>query len=291
MSLPGLVRAVVAALVLSTVVGGRAEAAEPPQSAIIAPTSGSRVEVGEPVLVLGSGDYWRQWSERVTEFQVSFDGGETWEWGHYSGSSGSENTPVRYSWAYDFTPTEPGVYTIVSRVNTDTVYGAISAPTTLYVGVPAPAPSGSCAPCRLDLGPRNPNRYDDEGRSVSVGLRFSVDRPGFITGIEHGQEETANLAHLWRSDGTLLAQQRVAGGGRNLPFPTPVAVVPGEEYVVDLTLFGGRYVSHDALHTATLLQSPFIVPAQGGVYAYDEQFPNLSWHDSNYVVTPVFRTS
>ncbi|MEV0678692.1 DUF4082 domain-containing protein [Actinosynnema sp. NPDC050436] len=157
--------------------------------------------------------------------------------------------------------------------------------------MPAPIPTGACTPCTPDLGPRNANRWEDENRRVTLGLRFSVDRPGFITGIRHGQDPSTHLARLWRSDGTVLASRRIAGGGGNdWTFPSPVAVSPGQEYVVDISLFG-PYVSHHTLHTATLRQSPFIVPPHAGVHAYDEQFPTSTWHDSNYLVSPVFTSS
>ncbi|MEO6088041.1 MAG: DUF4082 domain-containing protein [Umezawaea sp.] len=274
--------AAAAALVLSS---GTAHAADQvPQSHIYTPTNGVRAEVGESVLVTGGG-YDGNQSDTLRDYQVSVDGGETWNSGYRTATVplSGETGITQALWAYVFTPEEPGIYTIVSRVNTDTVNGQVSAPRTLYVGVTAPA-LPSCYQCSFYS--ENPYEYDDEGQPVELGLRFRVDRPGVVTRIiTSWNSYEASRVRLWRADGTLLADQAVTGVYAD-PFPTPVPVVPGEEYVASFTSWRGLYRSSQNTFPATIIRTPFIVPAHAGVYSYDLGFPTETWHDSYYWVTP-----
>ncbi|MFI9008276.1 DUF4082 domain-containing protein [Actinosynnema sp. NPDC053489] len=274
-----------AAVVLSA---GTAHAADrPPQSHIYTPTTGGQVEVGEPVQVTGGGyDGYR--ADTVRAYEVSVDGGQTWESGYRTGTAplGGESGITQALWAYAFTPEEPGVYTIVSRVDTDTAIGAVSAPTTLYVGVPAPAPGfipGLCYQCGFST--ENPAVWADEGVPLELGLRFRVDRPLSVTHISTWRQGSEALrVRLWRGDGTLLADRPATG-----TFPTPVPVEPGVEYVASFTTPNGRYATTEDVFPATVVKAPLVLPAHAGVYSYDGGFPTESWHDSHYWVSPAFQ--
>ena len=174
-----LVAAVAALLVFS----GTAHAtAQLPQSQIYTPSNNGQVEVGEPVLISGGGWDQNYGPNLLEAYEVSFDGGSTWEPGYRTAvvRLGGETGIIQALWAYEFTPQEPGVYTIVSRVNTDTLFGQVSAPRTLYVGVPAPS-LGACYWCVF----RTDHPYEDvvEWRRVELGVRFRVDRPGTVSWV------------------------------------------------------------------------------------------------------------
>lgn len=280
-------KVLVAAAAALLLFSGTAHAAAPlPQSHLYTPSNGGQVEVGESVLISGGG-YEQTGPDALQDYEVSVDGGATWNSGYRTAivRLGGETGIMQALWAYVFTPEEPGVYTIVSRVNTDTVYGQVSAPRTLYVGVPAPAPGG-CYRCVFYS--QNPVEDVVEGRSVELGLRFRVDRPGSVTKIVTSWNVyQASRVRLWRGDGTLLADQRVSGSHAD-PFPTPVPVVPGEEYVASFTSWLGVYQTSENMFPATVVHAPFILPAHAGVYSYDGGFPTQTWNDSHYWVTPEF---
>ncbi|QQQ73831.1 DUF4082 domain-containing protein [Saccharothrix sp. 6-C] len=274
-----------AALLLSA---GTAHAADrPPQAHLYTPTTGGQVEVGEPVLVTGGGyDGYR--ADTLQDYQVSVDGGQTWDSGYRTGTVplGGESGVTQALWAYVFTPQDPGVYTIVGRVNTDTAIGDPSAPRTLYVGVPAPTPGfipGLCYQCGFHT--EQPAVPVDEGLPLELGLRFRVDRPLSITHISTWRNgETPSAVRLWRGDGTLLAA--LPNGG---VFPTPVPVEPGVEYVASFTSPRGRYATTEDVFPATVVKAPLVLPAHAGVYSYDGGFPTETWHDSHYWVSPLFQ--
>ncbi|MFD5830087.1 DUF4082 domain-containing protein [Lentzea sp. NPDC060358] len=278
-------KVVVTAAAVVLALSGTAHAAEQlPQSHLYTPSNGGHVEVGESVVVSGGGyDGYRP--DTLRDYEVSVDGGSTWGAGHRTATVplGGETGVVQALWTYVFTPREPGVYTIVSRVNTDTVVGQVSAPRTLYVGVPAPAP-GPCYQCSFYT--HSPSYDEAENLRVELGLRFRVDRPGAIARIVTSWNlNEASRVRLWRGDGTLLADQ-VVTGAYAAPFATPVPVVPGEEYVASFTAWRGHYRITENLFPGAVVQAPFVLPAHAGVYSYDDGFPAQSWNDSHYWVSP-----
>ncbi|MGW6441678.1 DUF4082 domain-containing protein [Lentzea sp. NPDC055074] len=281
------VLAVAAAALL--VFSGTAHAAVPlPQSHLYTPSTNGHVEVGESVLISGGG-YEQTGPDALQEYQVSVDGGATWSNGYRTGTIplGGETGISQALWEYVFTPQEAGVYTIVGRVNTDTAYGQVSAPRTLYVGVPGPTPAG-CYQCGFYT--YNPIKDEAEGVVLELGLRFRVDRPGTITRvITSWNSNEASRVRLWRGDGTLLADRQVSTPYAE-PFATPVPVVPGEEYVASFTSWRGKYRTSENTFPATVIQSPFVLPAHAGVYSYDGGFPTQTWNDSHYWVSPEFHS-
>ena len=153
-----LVVAASALLLLSgLLLSGTAHAADQlPQSHIYTPSNGGQVEVGESVLVSGGG-YDGTREDTLQDFQVSVDGGNTWNAGYRTATIplGGETGIMQALWAYVFTPEEPGVYTIVSRVDTDTEYGQFPRPGRCTSVCPRPregpvtcAPSTRTTPCR-----------------------------------------------------------------------------------------------------------------------------------------------
>lgn len=280
-----LVTAAAALLVFS----GTAHAtAQLPQSQIYTPSNNGQAEVGEPVLISGGGWDQNYGPDLLEAYEVSFDGGSTWEPGYRTAvvRLGGETGTIQALWSYEFTPQEPGVYTIVSRVNTDALFGQVSPPRTFYVGVPAPA-LGTCFWCAFN--PQNPYEDVSEARRVELGLRFRVDRPGSVTYISvSSKPNRVSRVRLWRGDGTLLADQRVTGTYPD-SLATPVPVVPGEEYVASYTAYLGEYQATENMFPATVISAPYVLPAHAGVYSYDDGFPTQTWNDSYYWVSPLLQ--
>lgn len=282
-------KVLVAAATVLLLSSGTAHAADPlPRSQIYTPSNNGQVEVGEPVLISGGGWDQHYGPDLLEAYEVSFDGGSTWEPGYRTAVArlGGETGIIQALWSYEFTPQEPGVYTIVSRVNTDTLFGEVSAPRRLYVGVPAPE-LGVCYWCTF----RTDRPYEDvaESRRVELGLRFKVDRPGSVSSISvWSKPNRVSRVRLWRADGTLLADQGVTGTYPD-SFATPVPVVPGEEYVASYTAYLGEYQATENFFPATVVHAPFVLPAHAGVFSYDNGFPTQTWNDSYYWATPVFQ--
>ncbi|GAB3878847.1 hypothetical protein GCM10029964_030170 [Kibdelosporangium lantanae] len=274
-------RLFVAVLLLVPLTAGVAYAA-PIASIRLPGAPGSRVDVGEPVLVMG--DAFNGEAGGVSEVQVSADNGTTWD----SADLGGEY------WSYVFTPTEPGTVSLTARAFVNGVPGPVSAPATVTVGGPGTVGPVTC-PCTLrlptPLGFWVGHEHDED--AVEVGVRVQLDRPGTITGatITRGEYTGPIDVHVWSADGTLLATQPAPGAvyTQRVTLTTPVPVTADTEYVVSYHTPSGGYAQNEHYFTGTLLAQPFTAPAGAGVYHYGPSgFPADTWHEANYWVAPVF---
>ncbi|GAB2962079.1 DUF4082 domain-containing protein [Saccharothrix stipae] len=252
---------------------------------VLLPSSTPQAEVGIPLLI--TGDVQGTWTTPITRVEVTTDNGETWH--------DAEGTT---EWRYLFTPTEPGIHVTGARAHTETDVGKVSSPDLLiHVGVPAPLVRVGCL-CILDSFAWR-GGYDPDPDPVEVGTRIRFDRPGRVTGIylKRGAYQGPVVVHLWRGDGTLLAEQTGRGDPvtwQIVGFNQAVAVQPGVDYVVSYYTPEGGYRSTEYYYTGTVVSAPFIAPHNGvsgaGVYRYGVGggFPTETWHDSNYWVSPTF---
>ncbi|WP_344938375.1 DUF4082 domain-containing protein [Sphaerisporangium flaviroseum] len=135
--------------------------------------------------------------------------------------------------------------------------------------------------------------------SLELGVKFTADKPGFITGIRFykGQGNTgAHVGNLWTASGQNLATgtftDETASGWQTLTFAAPVQVTSGTTYVVSYFAPAGHY-AFDANYFATATDSPPLhAPATtevyggNGVYAYGpaSQFPASTYGAGNYWV-------
>jgi hypothetical protein len=153
---------------------------------------------------------------------------------------------------------------------------------------------GSTAPGLVDSGP------DD---AVELGVKFSSDISGYITGIRFYKANTntgLHIGNLWTNSGTLLATapftSETASGWQQVNFPVPVPISANTVYVGsyhtaaghysdDLNYFKNRGVDNPPLHAPANGVSGF-----NGVYAYGSagSFPNQGWNSSNYWVDVAF---
>ncbi|WP_173198526.1 DUF4082 domain-containing protein, partial [Geobacter sp. SVR] len=142
-----------------------------------------------------------------------------------------------------------------------------------------------------------------EDGPVELGVRFTSDKAGSITGIRF-YKSTANtgthIGNLWSESGALLASvvftNETASGWQQANFATPVAISANTVYVASYHAGSGHY-SYDYNYFAGkgVDSNPLHAPADGvsgsnGIYAYGaaSQFPTQTWKSSNYWVDVVY---
>jgi hypothetical protein len=164
--------------------------------------------------------------------------------------------------------------------------------------VPPPCPcsiwSSSAVPTVIDAG---------AGGAVELGVKFTADTSGMITGIrfyKSSMNTGTHIGNLWSSTGTNLATvtftSETASGWQQANFSSPVAITAGTTYVasyhtnvshfsVDLNAFATAGVDNPPLHALAT------GPSGGdGVYLYHgtSAFPTNTYNAANYWVDVVF---
>ena len=148
--------------------------------------------------------------------------------------------------------------------------------------------------------PRNPSEPDSQ--AVEVGVKFTADVAGSITGIRFYKDSTntgIHVGNLWTAGGTLLASatfgDETPSGWQQVNFATPVAIQPDTVYVASYHTDVGHYAEDDNYFTSGVNSGPLHALADGasglnGVYAYGSTstFPNNGDQASNYWVNVVF---
>ena len=164
---------------------------------------------------------------------------------------------------------------------------------------PASAASTPVTPWYTLLEHATPPTADggDPG-AVELGVRFSADRPGTVTGVRFYKAAANTGTHtgsLWTAGGTRLAQatftDESATGWQTATFATPVALTPGTSYVASYHAPNGHYSVTPQGLGGGLDNAPLHALAGGnGVYAYGSasQFPTGSFNATNYWVDPTF---
>ena len=111
--------------------------------------------------------------------------------------------------------------------------------------------------------------------SVELGMKFTANANGFITGIQFYKATTNTGTHtgsLWSSTGQLLATgtftSETASGWQTLVFSTPVAITAGTTYVASYHTTVGHYSVSRSYFASSYSSGAFTVPANGGVFIY-----------------------
>ena len=140
---------------------------------------------------------------------------------------------------------------------------------------------------------------DPDTSAVELGVKFTSDKAGSITGIRFykgsGNGGT-HVGHLWTASGTLLATATFTGetasGWQQVNFATPVAIAANTTYVASYDAPAGHYADDTGSFASGYNSGPLHVPADGGVYAYGTGggFPTQVWQSSNYWVDVVLST-
>ncbi|MFN0088927.1 MAG: DUF4082 domain-containing protein [Acidimicrobiales bacterium] len=141
----------------------------------------------------------------------------------------------------------------------------------------------------------------DDASPLELGVRFSVDRPGVVSGVRFYKgagNAGPHVGHLWGAGGQLLAAtafaDETAWGWQQARFAAPVTVVPGEVYVASYFAPQGRY-SVDAgwFSGGGADRAPLHAPGSSaggnGVFAYGNgAYPSSTWNGANYWVDVIF---
>ena len=259
----------------------------PPASAITAPAPGAALPAGAAVTLRGTAA--DSGGGRVAGVEVSTDGGATWR-----RAEGREN------WSFVWIPSAAGTAVLRSRAVDDS--GRLETPAA-GVGVTVTSAPVSC-PCTLwpaSAVPATPADPDSVG--VTLGVRVTVLRDGFISGVRFYKASTNTGTHvgaLWSAGGQLLAQatfrNETTSGWQQVNFATPVPVAAGTTLVAGYFAPRGRYSSTvDYFASAPTTSGPLVAPqsvtgAGNGLYRYGSSlsFPNATWRAANYWVDVVF---
>ena len=193
-----------------------------------------------------------------------------------------------------FTPSAAlaaGVVHTVTANGTDSGGQQVSAGGTWSFTTAQPSGAPGVCPCSLFGDDTQPTTLQENDTDpVTLGVRFSVDTPGTITGVRFYKGPNNTGAHtgtLWTATGTQLASGTFTGestsGWQTLTFSTPVSVSPGTEYVASYRAAAGRYSTGAAFSSGDLSKGPLHVGSSAGAYTYGAGFPS-SPSTSNYLV-------
>jgi methionine-rich copper-binding protein CopC len=256
----------------------------PPTSAITWPPPGASLPSGTPVTITGTAS--AAPGAFVVGVEVSTDGGRTW----YPAQGTT-------SWSYTWTPGATGPVTIESRAVDDTVnLGPPSA------GVTATVTQPTTSLTLFGVGVTPGTTAANDSKAIALGVRFTSDVSGFITGIRFykGPGNTGtHIGHLWTSTGTLLGTvtftSETASGWQEADFSTPVAVTAGTTYVASYYAPAGHYADDqyyfamNGVNSGPLHIPPDVPGKPASVFSYGaDAFPTTTFLSANYYVDVVF---
>ncbi len=170
---------------------------------------------------------------------------------------------------------------------------------------PASTPSNAIAPTVQDtiFGAGTPATVDSgDGRSVELGVKFSSEVAGSVTGIRFYKASTNTGTHigsLWSATGTLLASatfsSETASGWQQVSFSKPVAIGANTTYIAGYFAPKGHYSDTQSAFASGGVSSPPLTAlansvSPNGVYSYSatSTLPTSSYKASNYWVDVTF---
>ncbi|MDR7083974.1 hypothetical protein J2X01_003280 [Arthrobacter ginsengisoli] len=192
-------------------------------------------------------------------------------------------------------PLPPATEVSASLKNVVSTQGAVLTPLSWRFTTSNPA-----GPAQTLFGPLLPAVPAATGdtSSIELGTAFSASAAGIATGVRFykGAGNTGtHVGSLWNAAGERLAQvtftDETATGWQQASFSAPVALQPGQSYVVSYLAPNGNYA-----YTAAFFAEPWIngvLSAPGpnnGRYQYGAggTVPTNSWNATNYFVDIVF---
>jgi hypothetical protein len=143
----------------------------------------------------------------------------------------------------------------------------------------------------------------NDNSAVELGVKFTSDVPGQITGLKFYKGTTntgTHIGHLWTSTGTLLATATFSGetasGWQQVTFGTPVTIAAGTTYIASYYAPVGQYAADSNYFATAFDNAPLHAPATGtsggnGVYAYGAVglFPSNTFNATNYWIDVLFQ--
>ncbi len=141
-----------------------------------------------------------------------------------------------------------------------------------------------------------------DGHSIELGVKFSSEVNGSVTGIRFYKAATNTGTHvgsLWSENGTLLASatftNETASGWQQVTFSEPVPITAGTTYVAGYFAPNGHYPATPAAFSAAGLSNPPLQAlangtSPNGVYEYSASptFPTSSYNATSYSVDVLF---
>jgi hypothetical protein len=201
-------------------------------------------------------------------------------------------------------PPEPSA--TITGLSNGTSYTFTVSATNAIGGGPASAQSNAVTPAAgpdTIFGSATPATVDsgDPG-SVELGVKFSSEVPGNVTGIRFYKAATNTGTHigsLWSTGGSLLESATFSGesasGWQQVNFSKPVAIAANTTYVAAYLAPNGHYSDTSAAFASAGLSNPPLsalatTVSPDGVYAYSSTsvFPSLTYNATNYWVDVLF---
>ncbi|HTZ06674.1 MAG TPA: DUF4082 domain-containing protein [Gaiellaceae bacterium] len=137
---------------------------------------------------------------------------------------------------------------------------------------------------------------------VELGVRFTTSQSVQIVGVRvYRVDDGPVTGSLWDASGNRIAGATAFAGTathswQDVMFPSPVAMAPGQTFVASYFAPTPSYAyQHDAFTGGGITAGPITAlqsapSALNGIYCYTGCFPQDSFRDSNYWVTPLWTT-
>ncbi|QSF59701.1 DUF4082 domain-containing protein [Nocardioides sp. zg-1228] len=145
------------------------------------------------------------------------------------------------------------------------------------------------------IGPATPATVSSgESSDIELGMAFTTSKAGTATAIRFykGPGNTGtHTGSIWNAAGTRLATvtftNETASGWQTAALATPLALTPGETYVVSYYAPNGNFSYTGAFFASAVTSGPLTAATtQNGryVYGWGGGFPVSSWNATNYFV-------
>ena len=264
----------------------------PPVSTITAPKNNTTVSPGSTLTISGTASDSGGVDLRgvVGGVEVSTDGGSTWH-----------PATGRASWSYTWVPRNSGTFTLLSRAVDDS--GNLESPGNGVTVIVGSGGGGGTGPFTIFGNATPAVQADPENVPVELGVKFSADVAGSITGLRFYKGSTntgTHIATLWSGAGQQLARATFSGetssGWQQVTF-APVAITANTVYIASYHTNVGHYSVNDGYFNASVDNTPLHAPSSAasggnGVYAYTASntpaFPTSTYNASNYWVDVLF---
>jgi hypothetical protein len=165
------------------------------------------------------------------------------------------------------------------------------------------SPNGAVTPEDTLFDFATPSQIDSiDNAAITVGMKFTADVGGSITGIRFYKAPTNTGTHtvgLWTTSGQLLASGTATGetasGWQTALFANPATISPGTTYIAGYNAPNGRYSDTPQAFTTAVNNPPLHGVANSalsgdGVYMYGGglNFPTNTYNATNYWVDVLF---